>query len=146
MASELDLGLATIKKWKQELLDKGQQFEHEKQKSSTYSADQKFAAVLATATVYEHELASYCREHGLFVEYVKSWKAVAIAAHKPSTDSQYKLDTAQRADRKKIKHSKKSYLEKTRRWLKPRRYWYCGKSTMPSGTTARKINSFLRAA
>jgi transposase len=112
IASELDVGLATIQKWRQELVDNGHQFENDKQESSDYSADQKFASVLATATMSEHELASYCREHGLFVEHVKSWKAVSIAAHKPSHDSQYKLDTARRADRKKIKSLEKELLRK----------------------------------
>lgn len=112
IASELDVGAATVHKWRQELADNGHQFENHKSEESDYSADQKFAAVIATAVMSEHELASYCREHGLFVEQVKAWKAVSIAAHKPSQDSQYKLDTARRADRKKIKSLEKELNRK----------------------------------
>jgi transposase len=89
IASELDVGLATIQKWRQELVDNGHQFAIDKQENNKYSADQKFESVFATATMSDHELASYCREHGLFVKHVKSWKTVSIAAHKPSHDSQY---------------------------------------------------------
>jgi cell division inhibitor SulA len=42
------------------LVDNGHQFESDKSESSDYSADQKFAAVIATAVISEHELASYC--------------------------------------------------------------------------------------
>jgi|TARA_B110000240_G_scaffold153373_1_gene170066 transposase-like protein len=112
IASELDVGLGTVQKWRQELVDNGHQFENDKQSNSDYSADQKFAAVIATAVMSEHELAGYCREHGLFVEQVKSWKSLSIDVHKPSQDSQYKLDTARRADKKKIKSLEKELLRK----------------------------------
>jgi transposase len=112
IASELDVGLGTVQKWRQELVDNGHQFENDKSEGSGYSADQKFAAVITTAIMSEHELASYCREHGLFVEQIKSWKALSIAAHKPSQDSQYKLDTARRADKKKIKSLEKELNRK----------------------------------
>jgi hypothetical protein len=48
----------------------------------------------------------------LFVEHVKSWKSLSIDAHKPSQYSQHKLDTARRADRKKIKSLEKELLRK----------------------------------
>jgi transposase len=112
VASELDVGLGTIQKWRQELVDNGQQLESDKPDNNDYSADQKFAAVIATALMSELELASYCREQGLFVEHVKSWKALSIDAHKISRDNQYKLDTARRADKKKIKSLEKELLRK----------------------------------
>ena len=112
IASELDVGIGTVQKWRQELVENGHQFENENSDSNDYSADQKFAAVITTAVMSEHELASYCREHGLYVEQIKAWKALSIAAHKTSQDSQYKLDTARRADRKKIKSLEKELNRK----------------------------------
>ncbi len=112
IASELDLGISTVQKWRQDLVNEAHKFENNKIDSSDYSADQKFAAVLATAPMSEHEVASYCREHGLFVEQVKAWKTVSISAHKPQQESQYKLDSARRADRKKIKVLEKELSRK----------------------------------
>jgi transposase len=112
IASDLDVGIATIQKWRQELVDNEHQIKSDKPESNDFSADQKFAAVIATGLMSEHELASYCREHGFFVEHVKSWKALSIAAHKPDQESQYKLDTARRADRKKIKSLEKELNKK----------------------------------
>jgi transposase len=82
VATELDAGLGTVQKWRQELVDNGHQLESYKQNQTEYSPEQKFAAVIETAVMSEHELASYCREHGLFVEHVKSWKELSIAVHK----------------------------------------------------------------
>ena len=48
----------------------------------------------------------------MFVEQIKSWKALSIAAHKPYQYSQYKLDTARRADKKKIKSLEKELNRK----------------------------------
>lgn len=102
IASELDVGLGTVQKWRQELVNNGHQFESDKPESNNFSAEQKFAAVIATAVMSEHELAKYCREHGMYVESVKSWKALSLSVHSPTQDSQYKLDAARRADKKKI--------------------------------------------
>ncbi|MFT5296552.1 MAG: transposase [Colwellia sp.] len=112
IASELGVGLGTVQKWRQKLVDNGHQFENDKSQGSGYSADQKFTTVITTAIMSEHELASYYREHGLFVEQIKSWKALYIAAHKPSQDSQYNLNTARRADKKKIKSLEKELNRK----------------------------------
>ena len=112
IVSELDVGLGTVQKWRQELVDNGHQLESYKQNQTEYSPEQKFAAVIETAVMSEHELASYCREHGLFVEHVKGWKALSIAVHKPSQDSQHKLDTIRRGDKKKIKSLEKELLRK----------------------------------
>jgi transposase-like protein len=103
IANELDVGVTTVQKWRQELVNNGHQFESDKPENNSFSAEQKFAAVIATAVMSEHELASYCREHGMYVEHVKSWKALSIGVHSSTQDSQYKLDTARRADKKKIK-------------------------------------------
>jgi len=103
ISGELDVGLGTVQKWRQELVDNGHKFENDKPESNNFSAEQKFAAVIATAVMSEHELASYCREHGMYVEHVKSWKVLSIAVLSSTQDSQYKLDTARRADKKKIK-------------------------------------------
>jgi transposase len=83
IASELDVGIGTVQKWRQELVENGHQFENENSDSNDYSADQKFAAVITTAVMSEHISVSYCREQGLFVEQIKTWKALSIEANKP---------------------------------------------------------------
>ena len=72
IANELDVGVATVQKWRQELVDNGHKFENDKSENNSFSAERKFTAVVATAVMSEHELAGYCREHGMYVEHVKS--------------------------------------------------------------------------
>jgi transposase-like protein len=103
IAGELDVGVATVQKWRQQLADNGHQLENDRPEDNSFSAEQKFSAVIETALLSEHELAGYCREHGMYVDHVKKWKAVSIAAHTPNQESQYKLDSVRRADKKKIK-------------------------------------------
>jgi len=112
IANELNLSIATIQKWRQQLVNEGHEFQNNKIDNSDFSPDQKFATVLATAAMSEHEIASYCREHGLFVEQVKAWKTLSIAAHKAPQENQYKIDTARRADKKKIKTLEKELVRK----------------------------------
>jgi len=103
IVAELEVGLETVQKWRQELKDKGVFIEQRKPDTDEFSAEQKFAFILQTASMSEHELAAFCRKNGLFVEQVKSWRAVSIEAHQVKKESQYKHDTARRADKKRIK-------------------------------------------
>lgn len=112
IAGELDIGVATVQKWRQELVKNGHRFENDKNEDNRFSAEQKFAALIATALMSEHELSGYCREHGMYVEHIKMWKAISIAAHSTKQDSQYKLDTVRRADKKKIKSLEKELNRK----------------------------------
>jgi transposase-like protein len=112
IASELEVGIATVQKWRQQLVDSGQELESNKVEDNSFSAEQKFAAVIETALLSEHELAGYCREHGMYVEHVKQWKVLSIAAHTTKQESQYKLDSVRRADKKKIKSLEKELNRK----------------------------------
>ena len=50
------------------MVDNSHKFESDKSESNSFTAEQKFAAGVATAVMSEHELAGYCREHGMYVE------------------------------------------------------------------------------
>jgi DNA-binding transcriptional regulator YhcF (GntR family) len=51
IANELDVGVATVQKWRQELVDSGHKFENDKSENNSFSAEQNFAAVVAPAVV-----------------------------------------------------------------------------------------------
>ena len=48
----------------------------------------------------------------MYVDHVKQWKVLSIAAHTAKQESQYKLDSARRADKKKIKSLEKELSRK----------------------------------
>lgn len=84
-------------------VDSGQELVSNKIEDNSFSAEQKFAAVIETALLSEHELAGNCRQQGMYVEHIKQWKVLSIAVHATKQESQYKLDSVRRADKKKIK-------------------------------------------
>ncbi|EGK3899255.1 hypothetical protein IPA88_004260 [Escherichia coli] len=53
-----------------------------------WTPERRFSVVLATAMLFEMELADYCRRMELFVEQVKEWRAISIQAHE-KTDEKY---------------------------------------------------------
>lgn len=77
--------------------------------STDFSAEQRFAIVLETATFSEHELNAYCRENGLYVEQIQQWKQACIQATTPSTKV---TNAEQKADKKRIKALEKELNRK----------------------------------
>jgi transposase len=61
IASQLEVSLATVQKWRQQLVDDGQELKSNRIEDNHFSAEQKFSAVIETALLSEYELAGYCR-------------------------------------------------------------------------------------
>ena len=71
LVSETGVSRSTLYKWRN-------QYGLSQSHSSKWSGEMKFAALLETASLNETELAAYCRNKGLYVEDLASWKAEAI--------------------------------------------------------------------
>jgi len=67
-------------------------------KSNGLSSEDKFAIVLETAAMNEHELSAYCRKKGLYPEQIHDWKKQCQAANESG---------AGKVDRKKLKEQAK---------------------------------------
>ena len=72
-------------------------------KSSKWSAEDKLAVVIETASLNETQLAEYCRNKGLYPEQVEQWKADALTGYKSSHQEKKERQRLQKADKKKIK-------------------------------------------
>ena len=112
ISSELRVAVGTVHKWREKLKDEGLLEEQEKPNNDEFTAEQIFAIVIQTATMSEAELASYCRENGLYVEQVKAWRISSIQVHQPQKESKHKQDAERRADRKKIRELEKELARK----------------------------------
>ncbi len=74
-----------------------------KRSTDDWSAQAKFAAVVETAGLNEHELSEYCRNKGLYPEQIQRWKAACIQGAE-SLSEQHKADQQlRRQQRKKVK-------------------------------------------
>lgn len=73
--------------------------------SNQYSADDKLAVIIETATLNETELSEYCRCKGLYPVQIKSWKASMVQGlmSKPSNvdreQNQKQIKTIQRLEK-----------------------------------------------
>jgi transposase len=81
--------------------------------SDKWSAEEKFAIVLETATLSEVEVSEYCRSKGLYPEQIKAWKLACIAANSTDVISNQKKATPEsKADKKRIKQLEKELNRK----------------------------------
>ena len=80
--------------------------------SDKWSAEEKFAIVLETATLSEVEVSEYCRTKGLYPEQIKAWKHACIAANSTDVSKQKKTTSDSKADKKRIKQLEKELNRK----------------------------------
>ena len=80
--------------------------------SDKWSAEEKFAIVLETATLSEVEVSEYCRTKGLYPEQIKAWKQACIAANSTDVIQQKKTTPESKADKKRIKQLEKELNRK----------------------------------
>ena len=94
--------------------------------SNQYSADDKLAVIIETATFNETELSEYCRCKGLYPVQIKSWKTSMVQGlmSEPS-----KVDREQNQNRSRLSNVLKRILPvKKKHWLRWQRCWYSKKS------------------
>lgn len=72
-------------------------------RSDRWSAEAKFAAVLATASLSELELGEYCRSQGLYVEQIQGWRAACIQGQQSVVVQQQTNQVQAKADQKRIR-------------------------------------------
>lgn len=80
IAKESGLSETTLYKWKKAAKAQGMRSTVEVQ-PDRWSAREKFAVVVETASLSEIELAEYCRTKGLFVEQVEAWRDACMQAN-----------------------------------------------------------------
>jgi len=74
LVAETGVSRSTLYKWRN-------QYGLSQSNSSKWSGEMKFAVLVETASLNETELAAYCRNKGLYVEELASWKTEAIHAY-----------------------------------------------------------------
>jgi len=74
------------------------------------SSEDKFAIVLETAAMNEHELSAYCREKGLYPQQVRAWRKQCQQANEPGSDKVDKRELQKQG--KQIKGLEKELQQK----------------------------------
>jgi len=71
----------SLYKWKRAAKASGQATPSGKNTSMEWSSEDKFMVVLETAQLNQAELATYCRQKGLYVEQIKAWEDACLNAN-----------------------------------------------------------------
>jgi transposase-like protein len=100
ISAEVGIPRATLHGWKKQYMVK-EDPEAIKTQSENWSAEEKFAVVLHTATLSEVELNAYCRENGLYPGQIKSWREACIRGNDSKAKHEHRT-TAYRTDKRKI--------------------------------------------
>jgi transposase len=101
ISEELGVPRATLQGWKKRYMVKKEGSDPVNTQAENWSAEEKFAVVLHTATLSEVELNTYCRENGLYPGQIKSWREACIRGVNPPSKQQHRTKVY-REDKRKI--------------------------------------------
>ena len=113
---EEGIALSTLYKWQAEYRQNGSlQVDSD---LPNWDSKRKFSAVLAVASMNEAEKSAYCREHGIYPEYIERWKTACENANdwdrSKNIEIQKKLSTERTKTKdldKQLKRKEKALAE-----------------------------------
>jgi len=110
-AQQEGINLSTLYSWQKQFKVSG--FSVSKESSpDKWSAEEKFAVVLETATLSEVDVSEYCRKKGLYPEQIKAWKQACISGNSMQAKSKHKAIPGSKSDKKRIKELEKELNRK----------------------------------
>ena len=112
IAKAEDISEATLYNWRSQARKEGRLMPDSDNAPAGWSSQDKFAAVVETATMSQAEVAEYCRRRGLYCEPLAQWRQACQQANDWDQASQRQLQETRRADQKKIKGLEKELIRK----------------------------------
>jgi transposase-like protein len=103
LAAETGISDVTLYTWRKQARVEGIAVPADGKNPEKWSSEDKFAIVLEAASLNEAELAEYCRQKGLYVEQIATWRKACLQAN-ANNAAQAKAQREQtKQDRKQIK-------------------------------------------
>lgn len=112
LALEEGISEATLFNWRTEARAKGILMPDSDSGAEGWNARDKFAAVMETASLNEHEIAEYCRRKGIFPHQLKQWREACENANDWDRQANIKLKSEQKASRLRITNLEKELNRK----------------------------------
>jgi len=107
------ISLGTLYKWRKEARTQGTCVpDADASGPEGWSARDKFAAVVETAGMNEHDRAEYCRSRGLYLEQLQQWRADCERATELADGERRQSGAEARAERKRTKALEKALKRK----------------------------------
>ena len=112
LAKEEGISEPTLYNWRNEARRKGILMPDGDCSPEGWTARDKFAAVLESASLNEEETAEYCRRKGIYPEQLTAWRKACEAANDWDKQAGIKLKSEQKTNRKRIKDLEKELQRK----------------------------------
>ena len=81
LAKNEGISEATLHAWRRDARSKGRLLPDADAGPEGWTSRDKFAAVIETAALNEADLATYCRQRGLYAEQIQTWRAACEQAN-----------------------------------------------------------------
>ena len=114
LAAELGLGKSTLWRWKNEFKQEGGSLMSKPRRPQDWPADEKFMAIMETASMTEEELGVYFRRTGLTSSQLRLWKETCLASIRkgPKVDPEKKdLEKEVKALKRDLRRKDKALAE-----------------------------------
>jgi transposase-like protein len=112
LAFEEGISEATLYNWRQQARSKGILMPDADAGPEGWNARDKFAAVMESASLNEHETAEYCRRKGIYSHQLEQWRRACENANDWDRQANIKLKREQKHNRKHIKDLEKELHRK----------------------------------
>lgn len=109
---EEGLSLATLYSRRRQARERGELFPDAGSPAEGWTARDKFAAVLETASMNEAERAEYCRKRGLYVQQLATWRDACKAANDWAVERRQQQRTAERDVRRRVQELERELTRK----------------------------------
>ena len=103
LAKDEGISEATLHTWRRDARSQGRLLPDADAGPDGWTSRDKFAAVLETAALNEVDLATYCRQRGLYAEQIQAWRTACEQANDWARASSQRLGQATKDDKKQIK-------------------------------------------
>ena len=112
LAREEGISAATLYNWRKQARSRGRLLPNASATTEAWSSQEKFNAVLETASLTEQELGEYCRRRGLYPEQIQRWRASCEQANERSDLAQARQAEASKADRRRLRELERELRRK----------------------------------
>ena len=103
---------ATLYNWRKAARSQGRLLPDGDTSPTGWSAADKFAAVVETASLNKADLSAYCREKGLYPEQIQQWRTACEQANDWDRSQNQQLKQVRKDDEKRIKRLERELRQK----------------------------------
>lgn len=112
LSAEEGISEATLYNWRNKSRQQGLLLPDSDSGPRGWGARDKFAAVVESASLSEHDTAEYCRRKGIYPEQLAQWRSACEAANDWDRKANQNLKTEQKNSQKRIKELEKELQRK----------------------------------